>query len=62
MSAKLLKFLAEEGGATAIEYGLLVGLVAVAAIGAFNSFHEALDNLLFNSSDAMTDIASDAFK
>ena len=34
-------------GATAIEYGLLAGLIAVAAIGAFNSFADET-NLMFN--------------
>jgi pilus assembly protein Flp/PilA len=62
MDALLRAFLADEGGATAIEYGLIAGLVAVAAIGAFNSFHEAVDNLHTTSADAMTDVASDAFK
>ncbi|KAF3998820.1 Flp family type IVb pilin [Glaciimonas immobilis] len=32
MKTKLLKFLREEDGVTAIEYGLLAGLVAVAII------------------------------
>ena len=29
--------LAEQGGATAIEYGLIVALIAVAAIGGFSA-------------------------
>lgn len=62
MGALLRTFLVEEGGATAIEYGLLAGLVAVAAIGAFNSFHEAVDNLHTTSANAMATVASEAFK
>ena len=34
MNAKLLKFLRDEDGITAIEYGLIAGLVAVALITA----------------------------
>ncbi|AMP03384.1 Flp family type IVb pilin [Collimonas pratensis] len=33
MNVKLMKFLREEDGVTAIEYGLIAGLVAVAIIG-----------------------------
>lgn len=33
MSARLRKFLSNESGATAIEYGLLAGLIAVVIIG-----------------------------
>ena len=35
---KILSFLRDESGATAIEYGLLLGLIVIAAVGAFNSF------------------------
>ena len=35
--AKLLKLLRNEDGATAIEYGLIAALIAVAAIGALTS-------------------------
>lgn len=33
MNAKLMKFLRDEDGVTAIEYGLIAGLIAVAIIG-----------------------------
>ena len=48
MSAKLRKFLSNESGATAIEYGLLAGLIAVVIIAGVTL---AGDNLstLFNS-------------
>ncbi|SFA80619.1 pilus assembly protein Flp/PilA [Collimonas sp. OK607] len=37
MNAKLMKFLRDEDGVTAIEYGLIAGLIAVAIIvGATN--------------------------
>lgn len=36
------KFLQDESGATAIEYGLIAALVSVAAIGALGSMGESL--------------------
>lgn len=41
----LRKFLTEESGATAIEYGLIAALVSVAAIGALRSYGASLANL-----------------
>jgi pilus assembly protein Flp/PilA len=37
MFATMIKLLKNEGGATAIEYGLIAALVAVAAIGAMTT-------------------------
>nr|WP_309661537.1 Flp family type IVb pilin [Sphingomonas sp.] len=37
MRKNFRKLLAEQGGATAIEYGLIVALIAVAAIGGFSA-------------------------
>jgi pilus assembly protein Flp/PilA len=37
MSKFLSKFITDESGATAIEYGLIASLVSIAAIVAFNS-------------------------
>lgn len=34
MNVKLMKFLRDEDGVTAIEYGLIAGLIAVVIIGA----------------------------
>jgi len=42
---KLKSFAMEESGATAIEYGLIAGLVSVAAIGAFTAMGTSLDGL-----------------
>jgi pilus assembly protein Flp/PilA len=36
----------DETGATAIEYGLLAGLIAVAAIASFALFGDSLQNLM----------------
>jgi len=41
----LRMFVAEESGATAIEYGLIAALVSVAAIGALRSYGSSLANL-----------------
>ncbi len=38
----ILTFLREEGGATAIEYGMLCSLIAVALIGTLTLFGEAV--------------------
>ena len=43
---KLVKsFLQDESGATAIEYGLIAGLVSVAAIGALTLMGGSLDSM-----------------
>ncbi|MET3928056.1 Flp family type IVb pilin [Devosia sp. 2618] len=46
LGCKLRGFLADESGATAIEYGLLAALVAVAAIGSFTILGEHVVGLL----------------
>ena len=39
------KFWTDETGATAIEYGLIAGLVSVAAIGALSAMGTSLQNI-----------------
>ena len=41
-TSKLKAFLADESGATAIEYGLIAGLVSVAAITALGAMGDSL--------------------
>ena len=41
--AKFLKLIKNEDGATAIEYGLIAALIAVAAIGAMSQIGTALN-------------------
>lgn len=41
-------FLDDESGATAIEYGLLAALIAVAAIASFTAFGSSVNNLFNN--------------
>lgn len=43
--AILKRFLTEENGATAIEYGLVASLISVAAIGAMTTLGNALNDL-----------------
>ncbi len=42
---KITKFLSDESGATAIEYGLIAALVSVAAIVAMTALGEALQGI-----------------
>ncbi len=41
----IVRILEDETGATAIEYGLIAGLVAVAAIASLSALGEALDGV-----------------
>jgi pilus assembly protein Flp/PilA len=47
MFAKMIAFVRDEDGATAIEYGLIAALVSVAAIGALSALGDSL-NTIFN--------------
>ena len=55
--AKFLKLIKNEEGATAIEYGLIAALIAVAAIAAMGSIGTQLGNT-FNGVAADLDAAS----
>lgn len=48
----------DEAGATAIEYGLIAGLVAVAIIVALTALGDSLDSLFSQISDAVDSAAS----
>jgi len=45
MLATFNRLIKDEEGATAIEYGLIAGLVSVAAIGALGAMGNSLDNM-----------------
>jgi pilus assembly protein Flp/PilA len=51
--AKFLKLFKNEKGATAIEYGLIAALIAVAAIGAMSGIGNSLNNTFLNVSSAL---------
>jgi len=48
---KLMKFGKDESGATAIEYGLITALIAIAVIGAVGAVGNALNSNYFNEID-----------
>lgn len=52
--------LRDEAGATAIEYGLIAALIAVAAIGALNSLGGELTNTFTTVSDELSGAGGDA--
>jgi pilus assembly protein Flp/PilA len=51
--AKFVKLLKNEKGATAIEYGLIAALIAVAAIGAMTSVGTKLSSTFGNVSSSL---------
>jgi pilus assembly protein Flp/PilA len=48
MNTSIRKFLAEEDGITALEYGLLAAIVAAAIFAVFSTHFESLLQQLFN--------------
>ena len=50
---KFLKFVRNDKGATAIEYGLIAALIAVAAIGAMTGLGTSLNKTFTNVSTSM---------
>jgi len=53
MKALLARFLADESGATAIEYGLIVALIAVVIIGAVTTLGTNLNSSLTTAGSAI---------
>ena len=51
--AKFLKLIRNDEGATAIEYGLIAALIAVAAIGAMTSIGSKLGTTFNNVSNSL---------
>ncbi len=58
MFKTLTRFVKDENGATAIEYGLIAALVSVAAIGALTALGTNLSNLFDTVSSAVTTASS----
>jgi pilus assembly protein Flp/PilA len=54
MLAKMIGFIKDEDGATAIEYGLIAALVSVAAIGALTAMGGSLSTMFNTVSSAMS--------
>jgi len=55
---KIRNFLKNSKGATAIEYGLIAALIAVAAIGAMRAVSTSLTNTFTNVSTSLNAAAS----
>ena len=58
MKALVSRFLKDESGATAIEYGLIAALIAVAAIGAMGALGTQLSTTFQNVSTNMSSTSS----
>lgn len=57
MFARMIGFLRNEDGATAIEYGLIAALVSVAAIGALTAMGNSLSTMFNTVSSALSGAA-----
>ncbi len=58
MLTKLMLFLNDDSGATAIEYGLIAALVSVAAIGALTAMGNSLSTMFNTVSTALSTAVS----
>jgi pilus assembly protein Flp/PilA len=58
--SKFLKLIRNEEGATAIEYGLIAALIAVAAIGAMQGIGTSLNKTFNNVSTTLSSSGSGA--
>ena len=58
MATTLRRFIADESGATAIEYGLIAALVAVAAIAALQAMGNSLSDMFNAVSGKLSGAAS----
>jgi len=55
MLKQILGFLKDEEGASAVEYGLIVGLIAVAVVAVLVTMGGGLNTLFTKASDEVTD-------
>lgn len=60
MSKIFARFMKEESGATAIEYGLIAALISVALIAGASTLGNNLNNVFQNISSKMSDAATKA--
>jgi pilus assembly protein Flp/PilA len=54
MKTKLEKFFTDDSGATAVEYGLISAIMAVALLSGFGAFSNAMSNQFLYLSNTMT--------
>ncbi len=57
MIGKMIAFVRDEDGATAIEYGLIAALVSVAAIGALTAMGNSLSTMFNTVSSALSTVS-----
>ncbi len=57
MIGKMIAFVRDEDGATAIEYGLIAALVSVAAIGALTALGNSLSTMFNTVSSSLSNAA-----
>ena len=60
MFTKIRKFVSDESGATAIEYGLIAALVSVAAITALTAMGNSLSGMFDFVSNKLSEASSNA--
>ncbi len=53
MSGLLRRFMGDQSGATAIEYALLAGLIALAVVASARQLGSSLDNSFKNTANAL---------
>ena len=58
MRRLILRFVADQGGATAIEYGLIVALTVVAVLGALSLFGAAGTGVISGAMNAVANALS----
>jgi len=59
MKTHIIKFLKDEEGATAIEYGLIAGLIAIAILAAVGGIGDRLAQVFADIRDALPAIRED---
>lgn len=58
MKTVLNAFIADESGATAIEYGLIAALISISAIAALSALGTALEDIFVTVSDELEEAAT----
>lgn len=57
MKTLISRFVKDESGATAIEYGLIAGLISIAAVGAMTLLGDSLGTMFGSVSSALDAVA-----
>jgi pilus assembly protein Flp/PilA len=55
----IARFAADQTGATAIEYGLIIGLIALAIVGALSQFSDSFNQTMGRINTALTEAMDD---